>query len=171
MPTCQSGLLLFIGTRLVTHALSCVHPAFASCERSFDPLRKKRKVFLLPSPFGPFPQFRCVLHLHCPPPCAEGNLPPALGSFQPPPPAFCPHPIPTILHTLAILKTYIHLLPPPHLMLRLELSVLRCLLSFASSSHLCPPLFRCSVLAPLRPHYTHRKFPSRSRNHASASLP
>ena len=26
------GLLLFIGTRLVTHALSCVHSAFASCE-------------------------------------------------------------------------------------------------------------------------------------------
>ena len=30
---------------------------------------------------------------------------------------------PTILHTLAILKTYIHLLPPSLLMLRLELSV------------------------------------------------
>ena len=30
--TVDRGLLLFIGTRLVTHALSCVHSAFASCE-------------------------------------------------------------------------------------------------------------------------------------------
>jgi hypothetical protein len=56
-------------------------------------------------------------------------------------------------------------------MLRLELSVLRCFSPFTSSSHLRPPLFRCSVLALLRPHYTPRKFPSRSRGHASAPLP
>ena len=41
------------------------------------------------------------------------------------------------------------------LMFRLELSVLRCFFSFASSFHPCPPLFRCYVLAPLRLHYTH----------------
>ena len=78
---------------------------------------------------------------------------------------------PTILHTLAILKTYIHLLPPSPLMLRLGLSVLRCFPPFASSSHLRTSLFRRSALASLRPHFTHRKFPSRSRNHASAPLP
>ena len=139
-----------------------------------DPLRKKKekkKILLLPSPSGPLPQFRCVSHLRCPPPSAGCNLPPALGSFQPPPPAFCPHPLPTILHTLAILKTYIHLLPPSPLMLRLGLSVLRCFPPFASSSHLRTSLFRRSALASLRPHFTHRKFPSRSRNHASAPLP
>ena len=78
---------------------------------------------------------------------------------------------PTILHTLAILKTYIHLLPPSPLMLRLGLSVLRCFPPFASSSHLRTSSFRRSALASLRPHFTHRKFPSRSRNHASAPLP
>ena len=138
-----------------------------------DPLRKKKekkKILLLPSPSGPLPQFRCVSHLRCPPPSAGCHLPPALGSFQPPPPAFCPRPPPTILHTLATLKTYIHLLPPSLLMLRLGLSVLRCFPSFASSSHLRPSLFRRSALALLRPHYTHRKFPSRSRNPASAPL-
>jgi len=41
------------------------------------------------------------------------------------------------------------------LMFRLELSVLRCFFSFASSFHPCPPLFRCYVLASLRLHYTH----------------
>ena len=89
----QEGLLLFIGTRLVTHALSCVHSAFASCERSFEKKKEKKKILLLPSPSGPLPQFRCVSHLRCPPPSAGCNLPPALGSFQPPPPAFCPHPL------------------------------------------------------------------------------
>ena len=69
------------------------------------------------------------------------------------------------------LKTYIHLLPPSPLMLRLGLSVLRCFPPFASSSHLRTSLFRRSALASLRPHFTHRKFPSRSRNHASAPLP
>ena len=39
------GFLLFIGTRLVTHALSRVHSAFASCERSFQ---KKEKCFYFP---------------------------------------------------------------------------------------------------------------------------
>ena len=34
-------VFLFIGTCLVTHALSCVHSAFASCERSFE--KKKRE--------------------------------------------------------------------------------------------------------------------------------
>ena len=85
--------LLFIGTCLVTHALSCVHSAFASCERSFEKKKEKKKILLLPSPSGPLPQFRCVSHLRCPPPSAGCNLPPALGSFQPPPPAFCPHPL------------------------------------------------------------------------------
>ena len=125
---------MFIGTCLVAHALSCVHSAFASCKRSFEKKKEKKKILLLPSPSGPLPQFRCVSHLRCPPPSAGCNLPPALGSFQPPPPAFCPRPPPTILHTLAILKTYIHLLPPSLLMLRLGLSVLRCFPSFASSS-------------------------------------
>ena len=54
-------------------------------------------------------------------------------------------------------------------MLHLGLSVRRCSLSFASSAPLRPPLFRCSALVSLRLHYTLRKFPSRSRNHASAS--
>ena len=51
------GFSLFIGTCLVTHALSCVHSALASCERSFEKKRKQRKTFLLPSPSGPLPQF------------------------------------------------------------------------------------------------------------------
>ena len=42
------GLLLFIGTRLVTHALSCVHSAFASCERSFEKKKRKRKFSYFP---------------------------------------------------------------------------------------------------------------------------
>ena len=41
-------LLLFIGTRLVTHALSCVHSAFASCERSFEKKKRKRKFSYFP---------------------------------------------------------------------------------------------------------------------------
>ena len=174
---------MFIGTRLVTHALSCVHSAFASCERSFE---KKRKVFLLPSPSGPLPQFRphratqrlsagrardhpvmeivpnkalslsLSLSLSV---CVTPPLPStlrwmqttsSLGVLPTSSSGLLPSSPPTILHTLAILKTYIHLLPPSLLMLRLELSVLRCFSSFASSSHLRPPLFRRSALASLR---------------------
>ena len=93
LDTSRSVFSLFIGTCLVTHALSCVHSAFASCKRSFEKKKEKKKILLLPSPSGPLPQFRCVSHLRCPPPSAGCDLPPALGSLQPPPPAFCPRPL------------------------------------------------------------------------------
>ena len=160
------GFSLFIGTCLVTHALSCVHSAFASCERSF---KKKEKISYFPVLPDLFRSFGACYTLPSTlrwmqPTSSLGVLPTSSSGLLPSSP-------PTILHTLAILKTYIHLLPPSPLMLRLGLSVPRCFPPFASSSHLRTSLFRRSALASLRPHYTHRKFPSRSRNHASAPLP
>jgi len=137
--------LLFIGTCLVTHALSCVHSAFASCKRSFE--KKKREKENSPTSQS-FRTSSAVSVCVTPPlpstlrwmrPASSLGVPPTSSS------GLLPSSPPTILHTLAILKTYIHLLPPSLLMLRLGLSVLRCFPSFAPSSHLRPSLFRRSA--------------------------
>ena len=83
-----------------------------------DPLRKKREKENSPTSQS-FRTSSAVSVCVTPPlPSTLRWMRPAssLGVPQPPPPAFCSSP-PTILHTLAILKTYIHLLPPSLLML------------------------------------------------------
>ena len=49
--------MLFIGTRLITHAPSCVHSASALCKRS---LEKEEKFSYSPVLSGPLPQLECV---------------------------------------------------------------------------------------------------------------
>ena len=95
-----SGLSLFIGTHLVTSALSCVHSAFASCQGSFEKEESVSCSPVLSDPFHSFGVHHTSAALH-PPLKADCSQPWGPSYFLLRPSGLIPS---NYLHTPAILR-------------------------------------------------------------------
>ena len=94
------GVSLFIGTHLVTSALSCVHSAFASCQGSFEKEESVSCSPVLSDPFHSFGVHHTSAALH-PPLKADCSQPWGPSYFLLRPSGLIPS---NYLHTPAILR-------------------------------------------------------------------